>query len=207
MVPYRDSAVGKPATFPPGELTYVPAERKDQQSGLARVVNVVGIPAAVGAVLWRFVGEEAALGGLALALAVAVWMWHRRPKDGANLRVEDGELRVCPLGSTEPTWRVPIGDLEDVVLETKTVERVVEGGNVNLGATYLNPRIAPPTDTNRIVLQGLGGSSVPLSATYLGHSDTLEWFGKIRVFLRKYGWTPKSEREPDSQRDGPESAL
>ena len=60
--------------------------------------------------------------------------------------------------------------------------------------TYLNPRIAPPTDTNRIVLERRDGETYALTEEFLSHVDSVEWFGKIRLFLRKRNWLPESER-------------
>ena len=53
----------------------------------------------------------------------------------------------------------------------------------------------PEVDQKRIMLVGKTGS-VPLTEAYLASVDVTEWFGKIRVFLRKHGWVPESEREP-----------
>jgi len=39
-----------------------------------------------------------------------------------------------------------------------------------------------------------------LTEAYVSQMDATEWFGKIRVFLRKNGWTPRDERE--SEREG-----
>ena len=46
----------------------------------------------------------------------------------------------------------------------------------------------------RIVLVAKSGE-VPLTEAYLANVDVTEWFGKTRVFLRKHGWLPESERE------------
>jgi len=196
-VPYRDPApkVSRPAK---AELTYVPLERTDRGSGMTAAFQIVALPTVLFCVVWKTVGPTEGAVAWVIALALSVWMWRRTPKPGAVLRVEDGVLLVRPRGAKETLYRVRLLDLDDVVLQTKTVERVVDIATGNPYARTLNPQIAPKTDTNRIALEGRGEAEFALTDEYQSHSDTLDWFGKIRVFLRRNGWTPIDEREPPS---------
>jgi hypothetical protein len=168
VYPYRQSPpVETPAAIP-RELAYLPEERRDQQKGMSSAVALFGGPSVLGCIVWKTFGTAEGVVGFLLAFAVAAWWWRRKTKVGALLRVEHSELRVYSAGSGELAYRVALADLEDVVLETKTIQRIVEGGNARLGATYLNPRIAPETDTNRIALQHREEAPFPLSKEFLG---------------------------------------
>ena len=66
------------------------------------------------------------------------------------------------------------------------------------GSARTNPTFAPPTDKNRIALQARDGETFPLTTEFFSHTDCLDWFGKIRVFLRKNGWVPDAEAGDDA---------
>ena len=38
----------------------------------------------------------------------------------------------------------------------------------------------------------------------MAHADSVEWLGKIRVFLRSHGWLPEDERTTSS---GPDDVV
>jgi hypothetical protein len=190
---YRENAQELVAP-PPTELVYLPNERRDQRSGCAFAFKVFAIPAGVCALLLRAAGIAVGVAAFAVLLAIAFGR-AARDRPGKVLRLEGGELRVYARGQRVALWTSPLKDLVDVVLETKTIERVVEGGSTNLGMTYLNPRIAPPTDTNRIVLERRDGDRCLLSEEFHGHVDTVDWFARIRRFLRQSDWIPEAERD------------
>lgn len=201
MSPYRRPAPGPPER-PAAQLVYTPGQREDSRGSLRGTLLLVGPGSLTGAILWAFVDGGVALGGAALAAGISAAVWWRTSGRAVVLRVNAEELHVA--APRRPAFRARLSDLDDVQLETKTVEREIEGGNANLGATYLNPRIAPPTDTNRIVLAARGRPPFALTREFHGHVDTLEWFSKIRVFLRSCGWTPADERDdstPDEDED------
>ena len=77
----------------------------------------------------------------------------------------------------------------------KTIERLQDGSSPIPALRFANPTIAPPVDTARVVRVGTNGRRYPLTQAYLAHMDATESVGKIRVFLRKNGWLPASERK------------
>ena len=115
------------------------------------------------------------------------------------LRVTRGDLAILPMGSTQEVFRTRLDALDDVVLETKTIERHMDtaAGAVNIGMGGLTPSIAAATDTNRIALVPAEGDSHVLTKDYFGHAESVEQFAKVRTFLRSMGWIPLSERGED----------
>lgn len=75
---------------------------------------------------------------------------------------------------------------------------------VNIGMGPLSPNIAPKTDTKRIALRTSKRREHALTTEFYGHTDSTEWFAKIRRFLRSVGWTPREERI-DEDEEAPES--
>jgi len=157
----------------------------------------MALPTAVGVVLGMAVAVEAGVVGFLAAMGGVVWWARRFPKDVVLLKVERGELLVFPMGSKKESFRVKLDDLDDVVLETRQVERVMDLGSnaINIGTSALTPNIATPTETKRIVLEPAKGSTHALTKEFFGHAQTTEWFAKVRLFLRNTGWTPLAERE------------
>ena len=91
-------------------------------------------------------------------------------------------------------------------MDTKTIQKVQEGGDAIPAMRFINATVGPELDTARIVVVGARGTRVPLTTEYIAHMDASEWFGKIRVFLRKSGWVPADERAPESAPPSSESA-
>jgi hypothetical protein len=194
--PYREVEKEKPEEPKSGELVYRPAERVDRMAAGNSGFHLVAIPTAVAVVVGLFLPIEAAVFAFLAGIGGVVWWNRQRPKNVVVLRVAGGELSVFPMGVERDAFRVRLVDLEDVVLETKSVERVMDVGSnaVNIGTGALAPNIGPPTETKRIVLEPSGKSSHVLTKEFFGHTETTEWFAKVRVFLRNAGWTPLSER-------------
>lgn len=180
-----------------GELVYRPVERVDRNSAGSSGFRLFAGPTAVGVALGMAVTVEAGVVGFIAVLAGLV-IWGRKfPKDVIRLAVEGGQLRVYPMGSKKESFSVKLDELDDVVLDTKQVERVMDiGANaINIGTSALTPNIATPTETKRIVLEPAKGSTHALTKEFFGHAETTEWFAKVRKFLRDMGWTPLAERE------------
>jgi hypothetical protein len=201
--PYR--APEKEAAPEPksGELVYRPVERVDRSSAGSSGFKLVAIPTAVGVVLGAAVAVEAGVVGFLVAIAGVVYWSKRHPKDVVVLKVSGGELRVHAMGSAHEAFSVKLDDLDDIVLETKEVQRVMDiGANVvNIGMGPIAPSVASPSETKRIVLEPAKGSPHELTKEFFGHAETTEWFGKVRKFLRDMGWTPLSEREEQDDED------
>lgn len=198
MTPYREAPASEKKPLPTMTLAYAPQGRRDHPAFVSAAFRFAALPAAAFAVVWVAWSEPlASVAAAVLTLAASVW-WSRGSSGIVELRIEDGTLHVGR------DFSVGLASLRDVVLETKTVERILEGSNAQIGAGFslgtADQRTAPPTDENRIVLR-TDTKSFPLTKTFFGHIDTLEWFGKIRVFLRKAGWEPQSERVDEEEED------
>ncbi len=201
--PYRESQVAKAPEPKSGELVYRPQERMDRLAAGHSGFQLVALPSAVGIIVGYFLTKEVGLAMFVGLLGGVVWWSRQRPKNVIVLRVSGGELRVLPMGSNRETYRIRLDELDDVVLETKAVERVMDvGANaVNIGMGPLAPNIASSTETKRIALESSRGDSHSLTKEFFGHAETTEWFAKVRRFLRSVGWTPLSERGEQEEDD------
>jgi hypothetical protein len=129
---------------------------------------------------------------------VAVFIWYiargQRKQPGATLSVEDSLLVVVDAAGHE-LLHVPLDELEEVALDTKTIQRVQEsitsGGIPDIRS--IHSPIGPGIDNSRIELI-TANEVIPLTDHYTSSIDATDWFSKIRRFLRKNGWTPLDER-------------
>lgn len=202
--PYREVEQTEAPAAVSAELHYRPRGRVDTISAWRSGLHLVTVPTAAGVVLAAAVAVEAGVVGFLAVLGGVVWWSRKHPKDVIVLRVRGGELTVLPMGSKRESFRVKLDELDDVVLETRQVERVMDVGPnvVNIGMGPVAPGIASATDTKRIVLEPAKGEPHVLTKEFFGHAETTEWFAKVRLFLRKAGWTPLVEREErDSQEE------
>jgi hypothetical protein len=199
--PYRHVEAAKAQAPKSGELVYRPQGRTDRFAAGYSGFRMFGPPAVVGCVVGWFWSQTAGVIAFCLLVGRAIWLSRKKPKDVIVLRVDDGLLTVRPMGSEMEAFSVRLVDLHDVVLDTKSVQRVLEtsANVVNIGMGPLTPSVASATDTNRIALETATRKPYALTEEYFGHGDTTEWFAKVRVFLRSVGWTPLAEREDDSE--------
>jgi hypothetical protein len=198
--PYRGADDG-PRADAPRELAYAPMDESAGRDGQLALIRHVSMPL-IGAVLgaWLF-GPVGGVVALIAAIFASVWMWRTRKKTpGARLVVDAGVLSVSllSLGREE---RFRLDDLANVELDTKTIERVMEGGSAIPAMRFIDAKIGPKVETARIVLVSESGRQVRLTEEFLAHFDSTEWLGKIRVFLRKHGWVPEDEREAAASSD------
>jgi len=120
---------------------------------------------------------------------------HKRPQ--AVFHVENGRVRVVGADSRD-LLNVPLDDLRNVVLDTRTIQRVQENMSTGLPQLrYINSTVSPELDIARIELKTFT-ASIFLSEDRFSHTDAVEWLGKIRRFLRAHGWLPEDEREAGS---------
>ena len=189
---YREQGTRPAGELPPSELVYSAVDRADRQRVGMLVFQLGGVGILVVSVLSAFATPELGLAGLAVSTGAIVWWWRRaRSARLIVLRVERDELHVR-LGGSSRMMR--LGDLVDVALDIKTIQRVVDGDSAIPALRFADSRIAPEVDTARIVLVGAEGQ-VPLTKEYVAHMDATEWLSKSRVFLRKHGWVPDDERD------------
>lgn len=198
--------VRKAAAEAPPELVYSASDASRRGNSVVVMFQLFSAPLIAGLILSQVAGTTVALVGMLATAGVAIWWWKRAPHaGGVVLRVEGGELYVLSANRKVEKERFSLDDV-DVVLDTKTIQKVQEGGSAIPAMRFIDATVGPELDTARIVVVS-GRRQVPLTEDHVAYMDATEWFGKIRVFLRKNGWTPADEREHDSapESDAPSS--
>ena len=198
---YRELAI--PPGAAPTEFVYAPRNRGAAQRWLllfifAPVSFVLVLAACMRWLEWE--PATSALLGLVAMAAVLVLAVRGRisTRQVTRLRIDGHELEVWApsgRGAAKAPVRMPLVDLRDVSLDTESIERVIDGTSAIPAIRFADARVAPPLDVARIVLSFRDGNMVPLSAERLSHLETIDVYGKMRVFLRKNGWRPADERD------------
>jgi hypothetical protein len=186
------------------ELVYAANDASRRGSSVVVMFQLFSVPLIVGLIVSQLAGGTAALIAIVAAGGAAVWWWKRAPHaGGVVLRVEDGHLYVLSANRKVEKERFALDEV-DVVLDTKTIQKVQEGGSAIPAMRFIDATVGPELDTARIVVVATSSRRrLALTEDYVTHMDATEWFGKIRVFLRKSGWIPADERAPESE--APES--
>lgn len=199
-MPYRNPELPEHSEPPPSSLVYEAVDRGQSQSSAVVFFKLFALPAQAGVLAAVVIGPTA---GLLTLVGTAAFAWTRRArtKMGALLRVEEGVLVITSRRTGAELLRLKVRDVVDVRLDSKTIQRVVEGGSAIPAVRFLDSRVAPEIENARIVVVGERGEA-RLSEEYLAHMDASEWLGKVRVFLRKHGWVPRDERDEPEERDG-----
>ena len=184
----------------PSELVYAATDASRRGSSVVAMFKVFSAPMIVVIVLSQIAGPTVAVVGMVASAIAAIWWWRRAPNlGGVVLRVERGELWVTSENRTMAT-RFPLAEV-DVELDTKTIQKVQEGGSAIPAMRFIDATVGPDLDVARIVVVGRS-ERLPLTDDSVPYMEATEWFGKIRVFLRKNGWVPGDERDdPASERD------
>ena len=200
---YRASKLPETPEPPPRELVYEAVDRDTNRGTAVAWFQIFSLPIVFGVVVSIATTPAAGLVAIVAASVFAVWYRRRsRHREGAILRVEEGQLLVINRGQRVPRATFALRDVSDVVLDVKTIRRVQEGDSPIPAVRFTNTTVGPEIDTARIVLVGKKKSErVELSEAYLAHMDATEWLGKIRVFLRKNGWIPRDERKSAKKTD------
>ena len=199
--PYREPASRDPdAPAPPAELVFESEDPESRRGSSIAMFQIFSVPPLVAVVLAGVFSPEAGLGGLVVS-AIGAFVWWKRPrKTGFTFRVDD-LLTVTAMGASAPLVRVPLADVLDVKLDTKTIQRVQEGSSPIPAVRFSEATVGPEVDTCRVVLVTRADEFVALGDTFVAHMHATEWLGKIRVFLRKPGWLPIDERDKRDSRD------
>jgi hypothetical protein len=192
--PYRLPGA-PPVPIEPAELVYRSHDRERHASAARAAARLwIGGVLLAGAVYSAGFEAVSAM-CLVVVAAYAVVRFRRHPEGaGVVLRVKHGELDVI---ASQPAARlhVPLGRIANVSLDTKTIRKVQEGNAVTPALRFLDSKVGPEVDVARIAFDVDGYSQpVNLSEAYFAHMDSIEWLGKIRVFLRAQGWVPQDER-------------
>jgi hypothetical protein len=190
--PYRKSdAKTLQRSAPPATFEYI-AKRKDANDNVTHVlIRAVSLPLLATTVSACHFGGEVGGGVLLISLVAAV-LWYRLRQDGgrALFTIQGTDLVVALTGDKRKMLSVALGDLDDVVLDSKTIQRVHEGNALTPATRLLDPRVGLAVDTSRIALKIAGKPLWPLTEHYLAHMDAIESIAKLRVFLRSHGWQP-----------------
>jgi len=166
---------------PPRELVIdIAPAPGDSSDGAGSAMAPFALSAIAAGVLAKFVSPLAAL--LPLAVVIVVIFVGRKAREGRFvLRVADGALEVTREKPQAPPIRIALGDLVDVTLERKTHQAGGRGGGAAERVHLALERRAPE-------------GSIFVPEERVTPIDAQEWYGKVRVFLRKHGWVPESER-------------
>lgn len=205
--PYRVAAAESPAGRPPTTLAYHPQRRGHGSSATGWVT--VFLPPLLAGVGVGLLGAGELVVPTMLGTGLGLWVVRRRAKAKpvAVLHLEGRTLRA--VGATgRAILEVQLEDLVDLTLDTKTIEMVQESSGPVPELMYVNSTVGPALDTSRIQLVTRRMGTVPLTDDFMPHSDSLEWRGKIRQFLRKHGWEPEAppakKKKPKAKDEEPE---
>jgi hypothetical protein len=157
------------------------------------MLQIVFLPITLGVTVSAWMSEVAGVLVFTVGVALMFLWWRRRSVgDAFLLQVDDGCLHV--RSGTRAIASIPLHELQAVELDTKTIQRVEEGDSAIPAMRFADARVGLEVDTCRIVLSA-ANARVVMGDKYIAHMDATASLGKIRVFLRKNGWLPKSERE------------
>lgn len=194
--PYRSADPGAPEPHAPAELAYASTDPDRGASAIRRALHV-GLVGGVAGVI-AVVLEHPVLGEAILAATVVwgAWPWYRAPDvGGLLLRVNEGWLLVFSRRARKPLFSLPLSQLDDVMLDTKTIKKVTGVRSVASGLAFVDYKVGPETEEARIALVPDGDTpAFFLTEDRAPYQDSVEWIARIRTFLRKHGWVPVDER-------------
>jgi hypothetical protein len=194
MPAYREP-IERAARNDSNELVVSAVDGGTHRSALV-LFQLIGLPAFVAYGANEFIGGYAAWPAFVLTV-FATYFWWRGSKrrgrvvlrvdgDALSVTMHDGVFRTRTLATT-------LDDLRDVTLDTKTIRRVNEGSALVPQAALISTTVGGAVDRSRIVLV-TDDETTPLFLEDVAHMEATEHISKIRVFLRRAGWTPMEER-------------
>jgi hypothetical protein len=195
--PYRSTEPLARVPEPPPELVYAPGDRPRRGQAIRRATGVIWL-GTMASVVVAIALEHAVVGGavFAMFLVAAWWAWRRtRAATRVVLRVDDGRFIAERARGSSDLLSIPLSHIRNVRLETKTIEKLQTDRTI--GALIVASSVRPAIDVSRVVIVPAKSWGVPfvLDAEYEPNFEAVEWLGKIRRFLRAYGWVPADERE------------
>jgi hypothetical protein len=153
----------------------------DSGDGGGSAMAPFALSAIVAGLLAKYSSPTMAL--VPIGIAIVAVLFRTKSREGRFvLRVEDGTLEVTRERRRGPAVRIKLADLLDVTLnrETKAAGR---GGSATERVRLALERRAPE-------------EPVFVPEERITPIEAQEWYGKVRVFLRKHGWVPEGEHEP-----------
>jgi hypothetical protein len=191
VTPYRQADLPAKTGEPARQLVYAPLTKISHRLTAARTHVRYFIFAPIIAVILYQVHWVLTVVFLVAMLAWDIPKWLRDKGIRVRLYVDDGKLVIDPKGSLGR--EIAIARIADVRLDTRTVNQahheVRPDGLLASGPAFT-------TDESRIILVVDDAGPIRLTEDYFPHSDSLEWLGRIRVFLKRLGWVPEDERSP-----------
>jgi hypothetical protein len=175
------------------ELIY--EARPDRNPGIAFfqfvVLGIFTVPILVtlalslaGLGIWSYAG-----GVVTAFVAYRMYRRNQRPRN-VRLWVRANEVHVADGARS---FTLPLAALDDVTLEKREIKKHREGTPILPELMMVNASVDAATEIVRITLVG-DDTSFTLTEEWQPYSAGLEGMGKVRVFLRKHGWVPPSER-------------
>jgi hypothetical protein len=174
------------------ELAYFPERQRHTSSVTAMYALMMPMLAGAAAAA---VFQSGSIGLVAAGLSLGWLYWKRRRSKlvpRAKLRVQ-GDVLYLSGPAFSPPISLQLGELLDVYLDTKTIQRVQENPGPVPDLRFINATVSGEMDTARIALEAQSETFF-LTEQHVSHTDANEWFSKIRRFLRKHGWVPEDER-------------
>ncbi len=112
---------------------------------------------------------------------VAIAVMRHKPNRGRFILRVDGEfLEIDREKKGDPPPRVLLADVVDVTLD-RQAQPAGRGG-------------AAGAERVRLSIDLRAGDPLFVPEDRLTPIEAQEWYGKVRVFLRKHGWAPANER-------------
>ena len=198
---YRTSAEEKQENAP-GTLVLEAKNRERSYRGGIALLQIFSLPVIFACIVSAFLDGTAALVALVGSAAGMWWWWKRGNSERVTLDVDKGFVELHRVPRMQ---RFGLVDVLDVSLETKTIQPVQDGGSAIPLMRVIDSKVGPDVDTARVVAT-IRGKRLPvqLHDKFLSYGDATEWLGKVRVFLRKHGWEPLSERPAPNVRESDE---
>jgi hypothetical protein len=179
------------------ELVVLPVDGGARHSALV-LLQLIGLPGFVAYGANETIGGYAAWPAFFVTLFATYFWWRGSRRRGrAVLRIDGDRLVVSMRDGVlrTRTFESTLDDLHDVALDTKTIRRVNEGSALVPQAALISTTVGGAVDRSRIVLV-TEEETTPLFEDDVAHMEATEWISKIRMFLRRAGWSPLEER-PD----------
>jgi hypothetical protein len=194
---FRQPAQLPPPDSVPTELVYAAVNRGLHRNSAVALFKLITMPGVVGMALATVASPEVGFVGLVVAGLATAWWWRIEPyQEGAVLRREGDAIVLLSRDGKQEKARFRPNELAYVELDTKEIQHVQEGNGPVPGLRFIQSTVGPEIENARIVLI-VRGQMIALTEEYLAYTETIDWFSKIRLFLRKQGWVvPIDEASP-----------
>src|SRR5690349_17776815 len=120
--------MGELAKGTPNEMVYASTDASARNKPVMALLQLISAPIVVAVALSMAFDGTVALIGLVVTTVLTIWWWKRAPLLAAKtLRIDRGTLYV--LQGKREHARYELKNLLDVALESKTVQKIQEGGS------------------------------------------------------------------------------